>query len=747
MTWTLGVDFGTSNTAAAYRVDGGRAQSVRLSDQAEQMPSAILALDTGILVGGAAVRSARLDPQRFEPSPKRRLGEGEILLGPREWPVTQLIAEVLGNVKQKAIWVAGGEQPQSLILTYPQQWARGRKDLLRQAAAQAGFDPATVRLVTEPIAAATWYASTQPVPPGKCVAVFDFGGGTCDVAVLRSNPEEPGTFIVLAAEGIDPLGGELLDLRLLEWTLAQLATGGNAAMVDALSAPENLAAMLTLKEQVRHAKHELAEYESARIPVAVGQIQTVVTITIAEFDRIVGAEIDSAMQLTRRTLVASGVLPTDLHALYLTGGSSHLRLVHRRMTELLGRPPATLNDPKLVVSQGALLVPPSSLEQPGAAGLPSVGPVMPVPPAMPVPPGYNGPPSGQVPMPIPVGQGPASAGLVARTVSGPAQPPAGPPGLPVPFPPPPGYPGRGPSYAGEQPRPGFGAPQFPQAGPMGQGPLPPRFNPPPPGGPPAFGQPASMPPRGRPKWLIPALAAAVAVIVAAVVIFVSTRGSGTDTPAGPTASTGVSTSSTTNTEASAGTSTLVQYCNGTTIAVGDTCATTEPSTPLTCWDASTPADGQACPVIAGQAGLEWVFPVPDGWKRTCAAFTDKTQYEKGEEEVFKCSVEQLPDAVFYLSRWTDSAAGKTALTARYGAPVDWSLQDVTGSVGSSWTTDQPSSDGTGKTGVRIDLYQDHPFSLLALFVDAEGAGKDTQAKWDSGQLFVDPDTIKARGGP
>ena len=257
MNWTLGVDFGTSNTAAAYRVDGGPAQPVRLSDQAEQMPSAVLALDSGIMVGGAAVRSARLDPQRFEPSPKRRLGEGEILLGAREWPVPQLIAEVLIHVKQKAMWVAGGRPPAQLILTYPQQWAQGRKDLLRQAAAGAGFDPSTVRLVTEPIAAATWYASTQPVPAGKCVAVFDFGGGTCDVAVLRSNPEAPGTFTVLAADGIDPLGGELLDLRLLEWTLAQLTESGNKAMVDALSAPENLGAMLTLKEQVRHAKHEL----------------------------------------------------------------------------------------------------------------------------------------------------------------------------------------------------------------------------------------------------------------------------------------------------------------------------------------------------------------------------------------------------------------------------------------------------------------------------------------------------------
>ena len=126
-TWTLAVDFGTSNTAAAYRLGTGPVQPVRLSDQAEQVPSAVLALDTGITVGGAAVRAARLDPQRFEPTPQRRLVEGEILLGPREWPVTRLIAAVLGHVAQRARWVAGGTPPRQVVLTCPQQWADGRR--------------------------------------------------------------------------------------------------------------------------------------------------------------------------------------------------------------------------------------------------------------------------------------------------------------------------------------------------------------------------------------------------------------------------------------------------------------------------------------------------------------------------------------------------------------------------------------------------------------------------------------------
>ena len=368
MSWTLGVDFGTTNTAAAYRSDDGPSHPVRLSDQAEQMPSAVLALDTGVMVAGAAVRSARLDPSRFEVSPKRRLAEREIRLGARSWQVADLIGEVLNHVKQKAMWVAGGSQPSQLVLTYPQRWDQARKELLASAVQRTGIEPGAIRLVSEPIAAATWYASTQPVPAGQCVAVFDFGGGTLDVAILRANGDHPGTFTVLAADGMDPLGGELLDQRLLDWTREQLTAGGNGALISSLDQPENLGALLTLKEQIRHAKHELSEYNSALIPVAVGPLSTVLTITVDEFDALVGPEIETGIELTRRALVRSGVSPGHLHALYLTGGSSQLRLVHRKITELLGKPPATLNDPKLVVAQGALLVPPSALETVGRPG-------------------------------------------------------------------------------------------------------------------------------------------------------------------------------------------------------------------------------------------------------------------------------------------------------------------------------------------------------------------------------------------
>src|SRR5690349_22018311 len=94
----LGVDFGTSNTVAVARWPDGRARPI-LIDGSPLLPSAVYAEpDGGLVVGRDAVHSARLDPARFEPNPKRHIDDGLVLLGERELPAIELIAAVLARV-------------------------------------------------------------------------------------------------------------------------------------------------------------------------------------------------------------------------------------------------------------------------------------------------------------------------------------------------------------------------------------------------------------------------------------------------------------------------------------------------------------------------------------------------------------------------------------------------------------------------------------------------------------------------
>ena len=188
--WTLAIDFGTTNTVAAIRTGSGTVRSVRLSADADQMPSCVLVDGAEVLVGQPAAARAMASPDGFEPSPKRRLGEETVLLDGRELPVVNLVAAVLRQARQRAIAAAGGTPPAQVVLSHPEAWARQRLDSLREAASRAGMD--RVWLVPEPVAAASWYMGPGRLAAGARVAVFDFGGGTCDVAVLRAGTEPEG---------------------------------------------------------------------------------------------------------------------------------------------------------------------------------------------------------------------------------------------------------------------------------------------------------------------------------------------------------------------------------------------------------------------------------------------------------------------------------------------------------------------------------------------------------------------------
>src|SRR5690348_1507119 len=175
----LGVDFGTSNTVAVLRWSDGRARPL-LFDGSPLLPSAVYAEPGGALVVGRdAVHSARLDPGRFEPNPKRRIDDSVLLLGEREVPLVEAVAAVLSRVTEELRRTAGQASVEA-TLTCPASWGATRRLVLADAAAAAGLGQ--VRLVPEPVAAATYFAQVlgRDVPIGSVVVVYDFGAGTID---------------------------------------------------------------------------------------------------------------------------------------------------------------------------------------------------------------------------------------------------------------------------------------------------------------------------------------------------------------------------------------------------------------------------------------------------------------------------------------------------------------------------------------------------------------------------------------
>lgn len=371
----LSIDFGTTNTAAAWVDPQGHIHEIRLSHTSTLMPSAVFAergpTGAGVVVGSAAINLSATAPDAFEPNPKRRLRESDIILGGHRFDTTELVAAVLRSVIGTATTVAGTPFRQ-VTLTHPDGWAGHLQNRLRDAAIAAGLDRQRIRLITEAQAAAHYYSAHRDLPADSRICVFDFGAGTCDVAVLDRTPTG---YTVTASDGLDDLGGTDIDGRIFDWTLRHISEHANHLMPQL----HNPHARLTLIDRIRDAKETLSAANKAiiAIPGAGAPIQ----LTRGEFDTLIYRDVQRAAALARRVIdAAQHRNPGPVSRIYLVGGSSHIPLVHRELSAL--GPIATLGDPKTVVVQGALLAQPASPPPPPPPPPPTAGARVTIPAAI-----------------------------------------------------------------------------------------------------------------------------------------------------------------------------------------------------------------------------------------------------------------------------------------------------------------------------------------------------------------------------
>jgi molecular chaperone DnaK len=340
----LGVDFGTSNTVAVARWPDGRARPI-LVDGSPLLPSAVYAEPGGTLVVGRdAVHSARLDPARFEPNPKRRIDDGLVLLGENEIPVLDLIAAVLARVAEEWHRAVGPVRP-DVTLTCPATWGAARRTLLAEAAAMAGLEGA--RLVAEPVAAATYFAEVlgRDVPIGSVVVVHDFGAGTFDASVVARTAEG---FEVLAVDGRDDIGGLDVDAAIVE----HLRTDEWQRLMEP-STVEERRAQRQLWDDVRIAKERLSRAQAADFVVPLLDVEA--HLTRDELERVARPILDQTVQITKGLLHWADLPAGRLAGVFLVGGASRIPLVATLLHRELGEAPVVIEQPELVVAEGSIL--------------------------------------------------------------------------------------------------------------------------------------------------------------------------------------------------------------------------------------------------------------------------------------------------------------------------------------------------------------------------------------------------------
>ncbi|WP_199434394.1 type VII secretion-associated protein [Qaidamihabitans albus] len=366
MTLRVAVDFGTSSTCVAASVNGREPQVVVVDGQ-PLLPSAVYAAPDGTLfVGQEAERQAAVDPSRYEPNPKRRIDEGELLLGETVLRVVDVVHAVLRRAVDEARRLAGGAEVDLLVLTHPADWGAVRTRLLRQAAGQLARE---VALVPEPVAAAVFHAATYQSTdvhsertvefsgkPGDTLAVLDLGGGTIDVSVVRRTAERGrrGGFEVLATRGDPGFGGADIDQALLEH-VGSLVSGADPEAWDQLVQGRELTdrrRRRVLRQDVRGAKESLSRHSFTDVPMPPPFADA--HVTREDLERLVAAPLGRAVELTSATIEAAGMRPRQLTGIFLVGGSSRIPMVSRLVHERTGVVPTTLDQPETVVARGAL---------------------------------------------------------------------------------------------------------------------------------------------------------------------------------------------------------------------------------------------------------------------------------------------------------------------------------------------------------------------------------------------------------
>ncbi len=357
----VGIDLGTTNSLVAS-VRSGVADTLPDAQGRHILPSVVrYVADGDPIVGDEAAALAHDDPLNTIASVKRLMGRGvgDIKqLGnrlPYEFVATEaavpriktvagerspveVSAEILRTLRRRAEDALGGEL-MGAVITVPAYFDDAQRQATKDAARLAGLK--VLRLLNEPTAAAIAYGLDRK--PEGIFAVYDLGGGTFDISILRLHR---GVFEVLATAGDSALGGDDMDHALAEWIMPQAGIGENA---DHFALRRLLRAARSAKETLTGQDSTIVSVEGDHGKKWEGEL------TRAQMNTLIDPLIDKTLLPCRRTLRDAGLSTADIQGVVLVGGATRIPRVRERVGEFFGQDALADIDPEKVVAIGASL--------------------------------------------------------------------------------------------------------------------------------------------------------------------------------------------------------------------------------------------------------------------------------------------------------------------------------------------------------------------------------------------------------
>ena len=367
MSKVVGVDLGTTNSLVAFRRDG--VTTVIADESGDRLLPSIVSIEESgsVFVGREAQRRLLTDPSRTVYSVKRFMGRGvedardeerwfpfklsgepggviRLDLGGRALTPPEVSGLILRELKRRAeFWFAkeGDIDPKvaAAVITVPAYFNDAQRTATRDAGRIAGLE--VLRIINEPTAACLAYGLDRRRQ--GVVAVYDLGGGTFDISILKL---EDGVFQVLATNGDTHLGGDDIDRLFVEMVVSDLG-------LDPAAQPE---AVQAVRKAVIQAKWDLSEFEETRIDIdgLPGRSEPYRrTLTRGEFESIIAPVVARTLGPCRKALADAGLEARQVDEVVLVGGSTRVPLVRREVAQLFGRAPHTDLNPDEVVAIGA----------------------------------------------------------------------------------------------------------------------------------------------------------------------------------------------------------------------------------------------------------------------------------------------------------------------------------------------------------------------------------------------------------
>jgi len=353
----VGIDLGTTHSLVAA-VRSGTAEC--LPDDAGRtiLPSVVRYLEGGRrAIGFDALAAQADDPQNTVVSAKRFMGRaladiahrdklpyrfvdrpGMVSVETRDGVKTpvEVSAEILAALRQRAE-DSFDDELFGAVITVPAYFDDAQRQATKDAARLAGLN--VLRLINEPTAAAIAYG-LEHASEGL-YAVYDLGGGTFDISLLRLSQ---GVFEVVATGGDSALGGDDVDRALADWALGQARLG--------IETPHDRRAVLVAARAVKEA---LSSAPQARFAARLSAGPIDVPVTLAELESIARPLIDRSIELMRKVLRDARVAKDEVQGVVLVGGSTRMPRVREAMGAFFGRAPLTDLNPDEVVALGAAI--------------------------------------------------------------------------------------------------------------------------------------------------------------------------------------------------------------------------------------------------------------------------------------------------------------------------------------------------------------------------------------------------------